>query len=326
MKKARGFSLMSGGLDSQLAIRVLERAGAEVEALCFTSPFFSSDTAQAAADALGVKLNLVDFTDDIIALVENPRRGFGGAMNPCIDCHATMIKRAGELMVERGFDFVATGEVMGQRPMRQNKQSLGIVERDSGLKGRLIRPLSAKLMEPTIPETEGILNREALLDIQGRSRDRQIALAEEFGIKEYPSPAGGCKLTEEGFCRKLKDLKDNETLLNRRLVELLVVGRRFRLPDGTGVILGRDRADNARLKGEKNTGIVIAPVNCPGPTALIPEIKSSSDYALAVELVCSYSKYDRLLGDITIKNFTDDITQSVPRPYNRVKFKEFQIC
>ena len=326
MKKARGFSLMSGGLDSQLAIRVLERAGAEVEALCFTSPFFSSDTAQAAADALGVKLNLVDFTDDIIALVENPRRGFGGAMNPCIDCHATMIKRAGELMVERGFDFVATGEVMGQRPMSQNKQSLGIVERDSGLKGRLIRPLSAKLMEPTIPETEGILNREALLDIQGRSRDRQIALAEEFGIKEYPSPAGGCKLTEEGFCRKLKDLKDNETLLNRRLVELLVVGRRFRLPDGTGVILGRDRADNARLKGEKNTGIVIAPVNCPGPTALIPEIKSSSDYALAVELVCSYSKYDRLLGDITIKNFTDDITQSVPRPYNRVKFKEFQIC
>ncbi|MBR2921136.1 MAG: tRNA 4-thiouridine(8) synthase ThiI, partial [Kiritimatiellae bacterium] len=158
MKKAKGFSLMSGGLDSQLAIRVLERAGAEVEALCFTSPFFSSDTAQAAADALGVKLNVVDFTDDIIALVENPRRGFGGAMNPCIDCHATMIKRAGELMVERGFDFVATGEVMGQRPMSQNRQSLGIVERDSGLKGRLIRPLSAKLMEPTIPETEGILN------------------------------------------------------------------------------------------------------------------------------------------------------------------------
>lgn len=326
MKKARGFSLMSGGLDSQLAIRVLERAGAEVEALCFTSPFFSSDTARSSADALGVKLNLVDFTDDIIALVENPRRGFGGAMNPCIDCHATMIKRAGELMVERGFDFVATGEVMGQRPMSQNKQSLGIVERDSGLKGRLIRPLSAKLMEPTIPETEGILNREALLDIQGRSRDRQIALAEEFGIKEYPSPAGGCKLTEEGFCRKLKDLKDNETLSNRRLVELLVVGRRFRLPDGTGVILGRDRSDNARLKSEKDLGVVIAPVNCPGPTALIPEIKSSGDYALAMELVSSYSKYDRLSGDIIIKNFTDDIAQAVPRPYNREKFKEFQIC
>ena len=326
MRKARGFSLMSGGLDSQLAIKVLERAGAEVEALCFSSPFFSSDLARKTADALGVKLNIIDFTDDIISLVENPKRGFGGAMNPCIDCHATMIKRAGELMVERGFDFVATGEVMGQRPMSQNKQSLGIVERDSGLKGRLVRPLSAKLLEPTIPESEGILNRDALLDIQGRSRDRQIALAEEFGIKEYPSPAGGCKLTEDGFCRKLKDLKDNETLANRRLVELLVVGRRFRLPDGSGVILGRDRVDNARLKNEKDLGVVLAPINCPGPTALIPEVKSENDLMLALELVCTYSKYDRLPSDIIIKNITDDITYTVPRPYQREKFKDFQIC
>lgn len=326
MRKARGFSLMSGGLDSQLAIKVLERAGAEVEALCFSSPFFSSDLARKTADALGVKLNIIDFTDDIISLVENPKRGFGGAMNPCIDCHATMIKRAGELMVERGFDFVATGEVMGQRPMSQNKQSLGIVERDSGLKGRLVRPLSAKLLEPTIPESEGILNRDALLDIQGRSRDRQIALAEEFGIKEYPSPAGGCKLTEDGFCRKLKDLKDNETLVNRRLVELLVVGRRFRLPDGSGVILGRDRVDNARLKNEKDLGVVLAPINCPGPTALIPEVKSDNDLMLALELVCTYSKYDRLPSDIIIKNITDDITYTVPRPYQREKFKDFQIC
>lgn len=326
MRKARGFSLMSGGLDSQLAIKVLERAGAEVEALCFSSPFFSSDLARKTADALGVKLNIIDFTDDIISLVENPKRGFGGAMNPCIDCHATMIKRAGELMVERGFDFVATGEVMGQRPMSQNKQSLGIVERDSGLKGRLVRPLSAKLLEPTIPESEGILNRDALLDIQGRSRDRQIALAEEFGIKEYPSPAGGCKLTEDGFCRKLKDLKDNETLANRRLVELLAVGRRFRLPDGSGVILGRDRVDNARLKNEKDLGVVLAPINCPGPTALIPEVKNDNDLMLALELVCTYSKYDRLPSDIIIKNITDDITYTVPRPYQREKFKDFQIC
>lgn len=326
MRKARGFSLMSGGLDSQLAIKVLERAGAEVEALCFSSPFFSSELARKTADSLGVKLNIIDFTDDIISLVENPKRGFGGAMNPCIDCHATMIKRAGELMVARGFDFVATGEVMGQRPMSQNKQSLGIVERDSGLKGRLVRPLSAKLLEPTIPESEGILNRDALLDIQGRSRDRQIALAEEFGIKEYPSPAGGCKLTEDGFCRKLKDLKDNETLANRRFVELLVVGRRFRLPDGTSVILGRDRVDNARLKNEKDLGVVLAPINCPGPTALIPEVKSENDLMLALELVCTYSKYDRLPSDIIIKNITDDITYTVPRPYQREKFKDFQIC
>lgn len=317
---------MSGGLDSQLAIKLLQRAGAEVEALCFASPFFSTDEARKAADALGVKLNIVDFTDDIIALVENPKRGFGGAMNPCIDCHATMIKRAGELMVERGFDFVATGEVMGQRPMSQNKQSLGIVERDSGLKGRLVRPLSAKLLEPTIPETEGVLDREALLDIQGRSRDRQIALAAEFGIVEYPSPAGGCKLTEDGFCRKLKDLQDHESLSNRRLVELLVTGRRFRLPDGTGVVLGRDRVDNLKLKGETSLGTVIAPVNCPGPTALLPEVKSESDMALALELVASYCKYDRLHGDIVIQNLTAGVKMPVPRPYIREKFKDYQIC
>ena len=173
----RGLSLMSGGLDSQLAIRVLQRAGAEVEAVCFSTPFFDISAAKTAADALGVKLHIVDFTDDEISLIENPPHGFGGAMNPCIDCHALMIKRAGELMTELGYDFVATGEVQGQRPMSQNKQSMGIVEKCSGLKGRLVRPMSAKLLEPTIPELEGKLDREKLLDISGRSRDRQIALA-----------------------------------------------------------------------------------------------------------------------------------------------------
>ena len=151
----KGFSLMSGGLDSQLAVRVLQRAGAEVEGVCFVTPFFSPKAAEQAAAALGIPLNVVDFTDDEIALIENPPHGFGGAMNPCIDCHATMIRRAGEMMLARGFDFVATGEVMGQRPMSQNKQSLGIVAKSSGLEGRLVRPLSALLLEPTLPETEG---------------------------------------------------------------------------------------------------------------------------------------------------------------------------
>ena len=322
--KARGLSLMSGGLDSQLAIRVLQRAGAEVEGVCFETPFFSADAAKKAAAALGVKLHVIDFTDDEIALVENPPHGFGGAMNPCIDCHATMIRRAGELMERLGYDFVATGEVMGQRPMSQNRQSLGVVEKASGLKGRLVRPLSAKLLEPTIPELEGGIDREALLDISGRSRDRQIALAAELGIVDYPSPAGGCKLTEEGFGRKLKDLLDHEGLGNRRLVELLLIARRFRLPDGSGVILGRDRNDNAILKEEGANGTVIAPVNCPGPTALVPEVKSGDDLDLAAELVCAYSKCDRLEGDIVLR--VGERTVTVPRPYDRTKFKEFQIC
>lgn len=311
---------MSGGLDSQLAIKVLERAGADVEAVCFSSPFFDTTDAVRTAEALGVKLHTLDFTDDILALLEAPAHGFGGAMNPCIDCHAAMIRRAGMLMEELGYDFIATGEVQGQRPMSQNRQALGVVEKTSGLKGRLVRPLSAKLLEPTIPETQGLLDREKLLDISGRGRERQIALAAEFGIKEYPSPAGGCKLTEEGFCRKLKDLKDHEGLGNRELVELLSMARRFRLPGGTGVILGRDRGENAVLKDLGRLGTVVSPVNVPGPTALLPEVKSEDDFSLACELVAAYSRYDRLEGNIRLN------VGEVDRPYDRSKFKDFQIC
>lgn len=320
----KGLSLLSGGLDSQLAVRVLERAGAEVEGVCFATPFFASDAARKAAQALGIKLHIIDFTDDEIALVENPPHGFGGAMNPCIDCHAAMIRRAGELMEKLGYDFVATGEVMGQRPMSQNKQSLGIVEKSSGLKGRLVRPLSAKLLEPTIPETEGKINRDMLLDISGRSRSRQMQLAEEFGITEYPSPAGGCKLTEEGFGRKLRDLMEHEGLGDRRLVELLLIGRRFRLPGGSGVLLGRDQAENAILKAASALGTLISPVNCPGPTALVPSLKSDDDLCLARALVCSYSRCDRLEGDVTVR--VNGAVTPVPRPYDRAAFKGFQIC
>ena len=286
----KGFSLMSGGLDSQLAVRVLQRAGAEVEGICFVTPFFSPKAAEQAAAALGIPLNVVDFTDDEIALIENPPHGFGGAMNPCIDCHATMIRRAGEMMLARGFDFVATGEVMGQRPMSQNKQSLGIVAKSSGLEGRLVRPLSALLLEPTLPETEGKLDRTRLLDLQGRGRERQIQLAAEFGIVNYPSPAGGCKLTEEGYGRKLKDLLEHEGLRTRRLVELLAVGRHFRLPDGTGLIVGRDRNDNAVLKAESARGTLIASEGLPGPTALlVGGPKSDADLARARQIVAAYT-------------------------------------
>lgn len=335
MSNCKGLSLMSGGLDSQLAVRVLQNAGAYVEAVCFSTPFFDCTAARKAAAALGVKLHVIDFTADEIALIENPPHGFGGAMNPCIDCHAMMIRRAGELMAQLGFDFVATGEVMGQRPMSQNKQSLGVVERSSGLKGRLVRPMSAKLLEPTIPEVEGKLDRGKLLDISGRSRDRQIALAAELGIVDYPSPAGGCKLTEEGFGRKLKDLKDHEGLANRRLVELLLVARRFRLPGGSSVILGRDRIENQVLKDfdgcdGNSRWMVVSPVNVPGPTALVPDLKDA-DLASIQELVCAYSKYDRLEGNIkvsmrTAANGADGVMVEIARPYVREKFKDYQIC
>lgn len=331
----RGLSLVSGGLDSQLAVRVLQNAGAEVEGVCFATPFFSPAAARRAAEALNIKLHVIDFTSDELGLLENPPHGFGSAMNPCIDCHSLMIRRAGELMTRLGYDFVATGEVLGQRPMSQNKQSLGIVERCSGMTGRLVRPLSAKLLEPTEPEKTGKLDREALLDISGRSRTRQIALAAEFGIKDYPSPAGGCKLTEEGYSIRLRDLRDHEGFENRLLVEILSTGRRFRLPGGTSVILGRNSVENAALKEASRAGAgdMLAPVNCPGPTAIIPQAQPG-EIALAAELVAAYSKFNQFTPDERVTVVWTSPSKDepgresfmfAPASLEREKFRTFQL-
>ncbi len=327
-KKAHGLSLFSGGLDSQLAVFVLRAAGAEVEGVTFETPFFSATEARKAAAAINLPLRVIDFTADEIALIENPPHGFGGAMNPCIDCHARMIARAGELMNKLGYDFVATGEVLNQRPMSQNKQALGVVEKCSGLAGRLVRPLCAQHLEPTIPEQEGLLDRSKLLGLSGRRREPQQELAKQFGLVDYPSPAGGCKLTEKGFGRRLKDLKDHEGLKERRLVELLNYARRFRLPDGTGVILGRDARDNKLLKDVAiPTDTLVAPVTVPGPTALIPKLRSPADLDLVRQIVCAWSRYDQFPDDITVRVTSDGSSSDskVPRPYARGGFLNMQI-
>ena len=327
-RTAKGLSLLSGGLDSQLAVCVLRAAGAYVEGVTFATPFFQPDSAKKAAAALDLPLHVVDFTDDEIALVENPPHGFGGAMNPCIDCHARMIARAGEMMTALGFDFVSTGEVLNQRPMSQNKQSLGVVEKCSGLKGRLLRPLCAQLLEPTIPEQEGLIDRSKLLALSGRRREPQMALAAQFGLVDYPSPAGGCKLTEKGFGRRLKDLLDHEGLRERRLVELLNIARRFRLPGGTGVILGRDAQENRTLQERlAPSDTLVAPVSVPGPTAILPSVASPADLDLAAAIVCAWSRYDQFQGDITVKVVANGVQteRAVPRPYAREPFLALQI-
>lgn len=317
--KSKGLSLMSGGLDSQLAVKVLQEAGAEVEGVCFETPFFSSAAARRAAAAIGVKLHVIDFTDDECRLIENPPHGFGGAMNPCIDCHATMIKRAGEMMASLGYDFVATGEVLNQRPMSQNRQSLGVVEKTSGLAGRLVRPLCAQLLEPTIPEREGTLDRTKLLGLSGRRREPQFELAKKYGIVDYPSPAGGCKLTEKGFGHRLKDLLEHEGLGNRKLVELLTIARRFRFADGTGVILGRDVRENTILKDCREHGALVYTVNCPGPTALVTGKMSGETLSRVSALVAAWSKHDQLKENVVTN------IGSVPPPYDRTPFMSDQI-
>lgn len=289
-RRGRGLCLFSGGLDSQLAVCLLREQGAHVEAVLFTSPFFKNDAPVRAAEALGVKLHALDFTADILSLVAHPPHGFGGALNPCIDCHAMMIRRAGELMDRLGFDFVATGEVLNQRPMSQNRRSLDTVEKESALKGRLLRPLSALLLEPTIPELEGLVDRGRLLGLNGRSRKPQMELADRYGLRDYPSPAGGCLLTESGFCRKLADLRDHEGFSNVRLVWLLRTGRHFRLPGGGKCVAGRDVRDNAELKRSVGPDdMLLHTVDVPGPAVLMPGGGSEEDVALAAELCAAYS-------------------------------------
>ena len=315
--RGRGLCLFSGGLDSQLAVCLLREQGVHVEAVLFNSPFFKNAAAVRASASLGVKLHTLDFTADILSLVSRPPHGFGGALNPCIDCHALMVRRAGELMERLGFDFVATGEVLNQRPMSQNRRSLETVEKDSSLRGRLLRPLSALLLEPTLPEAKGLVDRGRLLGLSGRSRKAQMDLADSYGLRDYPSPAGGCLLTESGFCRKLADLRDHEGFSSTRLVWLLRTGRHFRLPGGAKCVAGRDARDNAELKrAVMPEDVLLYTVDVPGPTVLMPGGGSEGDVALAAELCAAYSD-GKGRSTVTVRiagRGQDDNRAVAPRP------------
>lgn len=286
----RGISLLSGGLDSMLAICLLREQGIGMEGVVFKSPFFGTKSAEKAAKQLGVPLHVIDFSDDILTLVRKPPHGFGGAMNPCIDCHAAMIRRAGEFMRAGGYDFVSTGEVLNQRPMSQNRRSLETVAESSGLKGLLLRPLSAQLLEPTVPELDGRIDRARLGSISGRNRQPQMELVKRFGLTEFPSPAGGCLLTEKGFCRKLKDLFDHtEGIPPVADVELLKYARQFRLPEGGRIIVGRNRLDNMALKDLLKQGrMILHTVNVPGPTAAVLGDLSEADLLRAAAIIADY--------------------------------------
>ena len=324
----RGISLLSGGLDSMLAICVLRDQGIEMEGVVFDSPFFGPQSAKRAAAQLGIKLHVLEFSDDILKLVQQPPHGFGGAMNPCIDCHAAMIRRAGEFMREGGYDFVSTGEVLNQRPMSQNRRSLETVAEASGLKGLLLRPLSAKLLEPTIPELDGRINRELLCDIQGRNRAPQMVLVEKFGLKEYPSPAGGCLLTEKGYCRKLRDLFDhaNGEIPPVSDVRLMRFSRQFRLPEGGRIIVGRNRADNQALKALHEEGrTLVHTVNVPGPTAAVLGPITEGDLLRAAGIVSSYGDKGQL-PEIIVRIITPEGSREISvKPLKRDDYEPWML-
>ncbi len=298
-RKGRGLSLNSGGLDSQLAICVLKEQGVEIEAVAFSSPFFSPDNSIKASKALGVKVHVIDFTSEIVTLLKCPPHGFGSCMNPCIDCHAVMIRKAAELMKELDFDFVCTGEVLGQRPMSQQRRSLEIVRETSGIGDRLLRPLSALLLTETEPERLGLVDRSKLLGLSGRNRKPQIALAKKYGLVDYPTPSGGCKLTEPNFTSRLQNLKDHEGIDDARLLNLLSNGRHLRLPSGTLIIVGRDKADNATIRnGMRGGDVVMRSINVPGPTVLAIQPKTE-ELELIRKISAAFSDH-KAIENVTI--------------------------
>lgn len=266
-----GIGLMSGGLDSTLAARVLQDQDIRVIGISFVTPFFGSGRAERAAEILRIELKVMDITQVHLEMLQSPKYGYGKAMNPCIDCHTLMFREAGKVMESEGADFLFSGEVLGERPMSQNRQSLTVVAKGSGYEDLILRPLSAKLLPETLPEREGKVDRERLLNISGRSRKPQVELANHYGITEYPQPAGGCVLTDTGYSRKLKELMDRSPALAGRDAWLLRVGRHFRLDTGDKVIVGRDQNDNEKILSMKDeTDVVLEVMDYPSPIALIP--------------------------------------------------------
>jgi len=252
----KALALLSGGLDSTLAVKVMLDQGIAVEALNFTSPFCTctgknagckSDAVRVAAE-FNIPIKVMNKGVEYLEIVRKPRHGYGKGMNPCVDCRIFLLRKAREYMAESGADFIITGEVLGQRPMSQRRDTLRVIERESGLKGLLLRPLSARHFEPTIPELEGWVDRNRLLAIHGRSRKEQFQLAVELDVKNYPCPAGGCLLTELSFVSKVKDVFAHNDLLNLRDFRLLKLGRHFRASTRTKFIVGRDEAENDLLE------------------------------------------------------------------------------
>ncbi len=313
MKKIKALVLFSGGLDSLLATKILEKQGIEVAGICFSSNFFGAKKAQRIAKANGIKLFAEDFSRDILSLVKNPPHGLGKNMNPCIDCHSTMFKRAREFADQNGFDFLASGEVLGQRPFSQNKVALMEVSKTAG--EELLRPLSAKLLSETEMERKGWVDRAQLLDLQGRQRNRQFELAKELGIKEFEAPAGGCLLTDPVFGKRLKKAIENFPKLEERDVELLKYGRVYWLKlkkseNSILVVIGRNKEDNENLeKLLVKKDFLLKPKEVMGPNVLIRDfeinLKFEVDSVVADILEEKPMGLDGKIFDSEVKMFGD---------------------
>ena len=289
----KAVALLSGGLDSTLAIKILQEQGIEIEAINFQTMFgCCKDDARKVAHELGVRFTMIPVGMDYVELVKNPKHGVGKGINPCVDCRAYMFRLAKKFMDSVGASFVVSGEVLGQRPMSQRFDCFQTIEEDAGLVGLIVRPLSAKLLEPSLPEKEGIVDREGLYDIQGRSRSQLLQLAKRYGIENPPQPSTGCALTEPEFAKKVKDIFQYVGDYQKWQFEILKTGRHLRLDPEAKLILGRDAGENEYLQYLHPQGtVLLTPLNFPGPTAILDGPSTLERIKRAGEIILSYTKH-----------------------------------
>jgi len=291
-RQVKALGLCSGGLDSILAALILKDQGIDVTWISFETPFFDAKAAKKASKQTGIPLIVKDITDDYMEMIKAPKAGFGKNMNPCMDCHTLMFAKAGAMMAQTGADFLFSGEVVGQRPKSQTKNSLRYVEKHCGFDGLILRPLSAGLLPETIAEQKGLVDRSRLLSFSGRSRKPQAALAEKYGITEYPSPAGGCLLTDKGFSQRLRDLLYVQKTEDKTQLHLLKHGRHFRLDSRSKLVVGRNKAENKRIMNlyDPKTHIRLRCTYLPGPDALVFGQTDEAALHLAATITSGYTK------------------------------------
>lgn len=318
MSKIKALALLSGGLDSILATELMLKQGIDVVAINFVSPFCLCKKggcgAVEAAKQLGVPLKALNVGDEYLKMVRKPKHGYGRHMNPCIDCRIFIVKKAKKYAKEIGASFIFTGEVLDERPMSQHSRAMKIIEEETGLKGKILRPLSAKILPETVIEKKGLVNREKLLDIRGRSRKPQIKLVEVFKIKDYPCPSGGCLLTYKEYANKLRDLFEHKKRCSMADVILLKVGRHFRLGENK-IIVGRNEMENKILTAKKARNDYYFEVpDIGGPITLLQGAKTKNAIRAAAALTAFYSdaKSDKVTVNLRRESLDKYIIVSIP--------------
>lgn len=333
--KRKALALLSGGLDSTLAVKVMLEQGIDVEALNFTSPFCTctgknagcKSEALRVAEELNIPIKVMNKGPEYLEIVRKPKHGYGSGMNPCIDCRIFLLRKAGEYLTESGADFVITGEVLGQRPMSQRRDAMRLIERESGLEGLLLRPLSAKHFPPTVPEQEGWVDRERLLAISGRSRKEQMRLADELDVKNYPCPAGGCLLTEPSFISKIRDVFDHSERPDPREFRLLKLGRHFRVGPRTKVIIGRNEAENQTLEKVALPGeALLRWMEGSSPLGVVSGTVTTELLEKAATILLRYTKATPG-GTCLVKVVADGAESRIPvaNTYDEARVEEFRV-